>query len=336
MSIQLVEKEIKEKVLAGEKFVTKFVDIGTGSGKLGNGVLQAEKADKFLQAMSEATVFLDRTKMITSTNHKRELDTMSMEIELYAGRVSGTPQNLSNSQSATFLTRTFSAEELRALTGIHKTALKENIEGKGFMNTLTQKFGEANGRALERVLIYGNTSSEDATVTNGYKVINGILQTATSDTNATSNLEIDLTSAATTILEKVRAIIDAFPDKYKEPGNVVMFVPALITRTLRRYLADNHDKFGDIYEVTKNGDLVIEDVVFITVPAFSTPKNGFTKKPFIITTKENIQWLADPDNIEVEAQFVLRANSWDIASTIYADINYAFSDAIAIGTVKEA
>lgn len=335
MSMQIVEKEIKEKILAGDKFVTKFVDIGSGSGKLNNGVLQAEKADKFLQAMSEATVFLDRTKMITSTNHKRELDTMSMEIELYAGRVSGTPQTLSTSQSGTFKTRTFYAEELRALTGIHKTALKENIEQKGFMNTLTQRFGEANGRALERILIYGDTDSTE-TIASGYKVIDGILKTIDDDSDAVDNLEIDLTTNTSSILDKVRAIIDAFPDKYKEPGNVVMFVPALITRTLRRYLADNHDKFGDLYEVTENGDLVIEDVVFITVPAFSTPKNTFTKKPFIITTKENIQWLADPDNIEVEAQFVLRANSWDIASTIYADINYAFSDAIACGTVKES
>ena len=203
------------------------------------------------------------------------------------------------------------------------------------MNTLTQKFGEANGRALERILIYGDTDSTE-TIASGYKVIDGILKTIDDDSSAVDNLEIDLTTNTSSILDKVRAIIDSFPDKYKEPGNVVMFVPSLITRTLRRYLADNHDKFGDLYSVTEKGDLVIEDVVFITVPAFSTPKNTFTKKPFIITTKENIQWLADPDNIEVEAQFVLRANSWDIASTIYADINYAFSDAIACGTVKES
>jgi len=334
MSIEIVEKEVRQRVLAGKKFVTKFVDIGTGSGKLNNGVLQAEKADKFLQAVSEATTFLDKTKMIVSTNHKRKLDTMSMDIELEAGRLSGTPQTLTNSQSATFKTRTFDAEELRALTGIHKTALKENIEGKGFMNTLTQKFGEANGRALERVLIYGDKDSAATGVATGYKVIDGILAKATDDTDAVSNLEFDLTAAD--IIAEFRAIIDAFPDKYKEPGNVVMFVPSNVKRALRRELTDNHDKYGNIYEITKDGDLVLEDVVIISIPAFSNPTNGFTKKPIVVATKENIQWLADPDNIEVEAQFVLRANSWDIASTIYADINYAFSDAIGIGTVKEA
>ena len=334
MSIHVAEKEIKDKILAGDKFVVKFVDIGTGSGKLGNGVVQAEKSDKFLQAMSEATVFLDKTKMITSTNHKRELDTMSMEVELEAGRISGTPQTLSNSQSATFLNRAFNAEELRALTGIHKTALKENIEGKNFMNTLTEQFGAANGRALERILIYGDTDSEVVGVATGYKVIDGILAKATSDTDAVSDLEFDLTSSD--IIGEFRAIIDAFPDKYKEDGNVVMFVPAAVKRAIRRELTDNHDKYGDIYEITETGDIVLEGVVIISIPAFSTPTNGFTDKPIVVATKENIQWLADPDNIEVESQFVLRANSWDIASTIYADINYAFSDAIAIGTVKEA
>ena len=136
--------------------------------------------------------------------------------------------------------------------------------------------------------------------------------------------------------EEVRAVIDAFPDKYKVPGEVVMFVPAAVNRAVRRELTDNQDKYGGLYEITATGDIVFEDVTFITIPAFSVPKNTFSDKPFIIATKENIQWLADPDNIEVEAQFVLRSNAWDIASTIYADINYAFSDAIAIGTVKEA
>ena len=333
MSMQLVEKEVREHVLAGKKFVTKFVDIGTGSGKLGDGVLQAEKSDKFIQAMSEATTFLDRTKIIVSSNHKRELDTMSFELELEAGRVSGTPATLSTSQDPTFANRTFSAEELRALTGIHKTALKENIEGKNFMNTLTEQFGAANGRALERILIYGDTSSTE-TIASGYKVVDGILAKATADSAVTDDLEIDLTE--TDILAEVRTVIDAFPDKYKVPGQVVMYVPAAVNRAVRRQLTDNQDKYGGLYEITATGDIVFEDVTFITIPAFSVPKNTFSDKPFIIATKENIQWLADPDNIEVEAQFVLRSNAWDIASTIYADINYAFSDAIAIGTVKEA
>ena len=333
--MSIVEKEVKSKVLAGKKFVVKYVDIGTGAGKLGDGVVQAEKSDKFIQAMSDATVFLDRTKMITSTNHKRELDVMSMDIELEAGRVSGTPQTLSNSQSATFLTRSFDAEELRALTGIHKTALKENIEGKAFMDTLTQTFGEANGRALEKVLIYGDTSSQVVGVSTAYKVIDGILAKIGADSAAIADdLEFDLT--AQDIIAEFRAIIDAFPDKYKEPGNVVLFCPANVKRALRRELTDNHDKYGDIYEITADGDLILEDVYVISVPAFSNPTNGFTDKPIVITTKENIQWLIDQDGIEVESQFVLRANIWDIASTIYADINYALSEAIACGTVKEA
>lgn len=332
--MKAVASHLQEKVSSGENFTIKFVDIGSGSKKLNDGVVQAEKSDKFMQALSEATTFLDKIKIVTSTNHKRELDIMSMDIELEAGRIEGTPQTLSNSQGADFITRSFNAEELRALTGIHKTALKENIEGKAFMNTLTGEFGKANGRALERVLIYGNKDSEEEDVPTGYLVIDGILTKVTNDSKAVSNLEFDLTS--NDVIGQFRTIIDEFPDKYKEPGNVVMFVPNAVRRALRRELTDNHDKYGDIYEITKDGDLVLEDVYVFSVPAFSTPKNGYTAKPIVVATKENIQWLSDPDNIEVEAQYVLRANKWDIASTIYADINYAFSDAIMIGTVKEA
>ncbi len=332
--MKAVASHLQEKVMGGENFTIKFVDIGSGSKKLNEGVVQAEKSDKFMQALSEATTFLDKIKIIPSTNHKRELDIMGMEIELEAGRLNGEPQTLSNSQGADFLNRKFDAEELRALTGIHKTALKENIEGKAFMNTLTSEFGKANGRALERVLIYGNKDSEEENVPTGYLVIDGILKTAEDDSKAISNLEFDLTS--NDIIGEFRKIIDQFPDKYKEPGNVVMFVPNSVRRALRRELTDNHDKYGDIYEITKDGDLLLEDVYIFSVPAFSTPKNGYTEKPIVVATKENIQWLSDPDNIEVEAQYRLRANSWDIASTIYADINYALSDAIMTGTVKEA
>ena len=44
MSIQTVENILKEKITKNENFVLKYVDIGSGSGKLGDGVLQAEKS----------------------------------------------------------------------------------------------------------------------------------------------------------------------------------------------------------------------------------------------------------------------------------------------------
>lgn len=334
MSIQLVEDTIKQNVLAGHGFVTKFVDIGQGTGKLNEGVLQAEKSDKFIQALSEATTFLDKTKLVISSNHKRELDTMAFDIELEAGRISGTPQVLSEYQNPTYGNRAFSAEELRAMTGIHRTAMKENIEGPGFMNTLTEQFGAANGRALERVLIYGDTDSTDTNVKSGYKVIDGILKKLTDDADV-NNEEIDLT--ATNPVAEVRALLDEFPDVYKDDGGLALFCPSSLKRAVRRYVADNHSAF-DVSEVviTRDGDITVEDVPLIPVPAFSVPTNGFESKPVILTHKENIQWLADPENIIVESDFNLRANVWDIASTMYADINFALPDASALAWLKEA
>ena len=53
MSIKIVENEIKQKVDLGQDFVVKFVDIGEGSGKLNNGVLQAEKSDKYIRHLED-------------------------------------------------------------------------------------------------------------------------------------------------------------------------------------------------------------------------------------------------------------------------------------------
>lgn len=335
MSIANVEKILTDKILNNQDFIMKFVDIGQGSGKLNDGVLKAEKAAQYLQAMTSSTVFLDQTKIITSHNHKRELDMMSFDVELEAGRISGVPQTLSEYQKPNFVTRAFNAEEYRALTGLHRTVLYDSIEQKRLMNTITQKFGEANGRALERTLIYGNSKSTESNVASSYKVNDGILKKLQDDSEIDQE-EIDLTATDSNPIKELRRMLDAFPDKYKDDKGMGFFVPRTLKTSIRRYLADNKDIESSIAFMTKEGDVMIEDVPLISVPAFSTLRNGFTKKPIILTHRENIQWLADPDNIIVESDFNLKSNTYDIASTMYADIQFAFTDATSLGFLKEA
>lgn len=118
MSLETVENILSQKIANNQDFVLKFVDIGTGSGKLNSGVLQAEKSDAYIQALTSKTVFLDQTKLVPSANHKKDLDVMSFEIELQAGRINGTPQTLSTYQDPTFSTRSFDAEEYGALNSL--------------------------------------------------------------------------------------------------------------------------------------------------------------------------------------------------------------------------
>lgn len=335
MSIALVENTIRDKILTGESFVTKFVDIGKGSGKLNNGVLQAEKSNKYIQALSNKAIFLEKTKLIPSHNHKRQLDMMSFDVELEAGRINGTPQTLENAQNPNFTDASFDAEELRALTGVHRTVLYDSIEGKNFMNTLTNTFAEANGLALERILLYGDKDSNEDDVATGYKVIDGIIKKVDDNSDITTE-EIDLTADDSNPIEEMRRMFDAFPDKYMVDGGMACFVPRVVKNAVYRLAADNKDKYGDVATITKDGNVMLEDIPLIPVPQFSTLRNGFTQKPVLLTHKENIQWLADPDNIIVESQFMLRSNVYDIASTMYADINFAFKDATSLAFVKEA
>ena len=204
------------------------------------------------------------------------------------------------------------------------------------MNTLTGQFGNANGRALERTLIYGNTASTESNVATSYKVNDGILKKLEDDSDIDQEA-IDLTATDSNPLKEFRRMLDLFPDKYKNDGGVAAFVPYSFKRAVWRYAADNHDKYAvnDVV-ITKDGDISIEEVPLVPIPAFSTLRNGFTKKPVILTHKENIQWLADPDNIIVESEFDLKSNKYYIASTMYADIQFAWSDASALAYVKEA
>ena len=203
------------------------------------------------------------------------------------------------------------------------------------MNTLTSRFAVANGLALERVVLYGDTSSNE-NVKSGYKVVDGVLKKLGDDADV-NNETIDLTAEDSNPLDEFRAFLDEFPDVYKIDGGMACFAPSLFTRSLYRYIADNQYKFGigDAY-ISKDGIPTVENVPVISVPQFSTPTNGFTKKPIILTHKENIQWLTDPEGILVESAFNLRANVWDIASTMYADINFAQEDATALAWLNEA
>ena len=53
---------------------------------------------------------------------------MQFDVELEAGRLEGVPQVLSDSQDPVFSDRSFDAEELRALTGLHRTVMKDSID----------------------------------------------------------------------------------------------------------------------------------------------------------------------------------------------------------------
>lgn len=334
MTMAAIENEIRSNILSNNNFgVLKFVDIGKGNGKLGDGVLQAEQLDKFLQELTEATTFLDNIKMHASDNDKLVLDTMGFDVELEAGRINGTPQTLTNSQDPNFLHRAFDAEELRALTGIHRTALRENIEQKGFMNTLAGKFGEACGRALERVLIYGDKDTTQTNISSGYKVVDGICKKI--EKEGENEVEgIDLTATDSNSLNEVRRLIDGLPDKYVEEGKLKLFAPEALKRDLLRYIADNKQGDASITYIKERNEMSVEGIPLISVPAFSNPRNGFGK-PIILTHEENIQWLVNNEKVIVEDDFVLRSNTWDIASTVYADIDFAFPDASIMGYLTE-
>lgn len=334
MALTMVENEIKKSVNLGKKFVIKFVDIGQGEGKLNDGVLQAEKADTYLQHLDEQAVFLNRTKRILSTNHKRQLDKMELRVELEAGRIEGVPQTLSDSQDPNFSSRYFNAEELRALTGLHTTVMKDSIEGAGFMNTLTNRFAVANGLALERILIYGDKSSNEE-VKSGYKVIDGICKKIGTDADI-KNETIDLTAEDSSPVNEFLRFLDMFPDVYKVDGGMACFAPYKFVSAVRRDLVTNHYRYNIDASISQDGVPILENVPLISVPQFSVPTNGFTKKPIILTHKENIQWLADPDDILVQSAFNLRSNTWDIASTMYNDINFEQEDASALAWLKEA
>lgn len=334
---------LQQKLQNEDKLIFKFVDIGKGEGNLNKGILPVEKQAEYLKEMLDATTFLDGISIKTNLENLRaEVDGMGMELELIAGRDSNNkPVALKDDDIVGVNTwnREFLAEKLRAITQYERDVLKYALTKKGFEQELVNMFGAANGLALERVLIYGNKKANSSTAeSTGYLKVDGIIKKLQDDgNNPVGEVQLTQHQYDETLYHQLWDILDSTPDKYLESAK--WFVPREIISFARRYVALNKDN-GSIEYIQQTGEFQIEGVPLISVPAFSTLRNGFTKKPLILTyasaTGCNIQGAIDKEQMEIETDFHLRSDMTDIASRNYADINFQYLDGTTLAFLTVA
>lgn len=305
-----------------EHGIIKFVDIGASS--LNKGVLSTEKLAAFIQEMKSATTLLDAARLIPMNSFKKDIDRITMDIELEAPtRDPTTGAETLTDQDPTFAENTLDAVKLRAKTGLTREALEDNIEGQMLETTLTSLFGAAAGRALERVFIYGDTSVTSSSVATGYKAVNGWIKKNDNKLYGTgTGKDIDFTIVDPSKDTYPLAVIkDALDTNYL--NGAVFFTPTSIALSYQRALKSKDTNLGDQANL-QNGQLTFEGYPVIPVPALDKPYADaafFGKKAIFFGPPSNIvygMW----KNVEIRPYEDIANDKWAFYLRLRGDCHY--------------
>lgn len=305
--------------------IIKFVDAVSTS--LNTSVLQVEKEAAFIREMQKATVMLDGSRYIPMKSDKHDIDRITMELDLEDGsRNSSTGLITLTEQDPTFALNELDAVKLMAKTQITYEALEDNIEQGTLETTITQLFGNAAGRSLERVFIFGDeTLSAGVNVPSGYTKVDGWAHEVDADQvvygGGTAN-QRDFDPSD--IDDMLTVMYDKLDPDYLE--GAVFYLPTSKVSAYRRSLKSKDSPLGD-QAVLQNGNLTFEGVPIRRVPALDYPVNNAT---FAANVSKEVAFLGRPSNfvhgfkrgIMVESDKDVEHQMYKFILSLRADCNF--------------
>jgi len=271
--------------------VIKFVDTVVSS--LNTSVLQVDKEAAFIQELQKATVMLDASRFIPMRSDKHDIDRITMEIDLEDGSRNGSTGVITlTDQDPTFTLNELDAVKLMGKTRLTYEALEDNIEQGTLETTVTQLFGSAAGRSLERIFIFGDTDlTPGASVPSGYAKVNGWAQKVDADQilyggGAVNARDFDPTD----IDDMLTKMYDAIDPEYL--NGAVFYLPTSKVSAYRRSLKSKDSPLGD-QAVLQSGELTFEDIPVRRVPALDYPVNSAA---FATNISKEVAFLGRPNN----------------------------------------
>lgn len=279
-----INEKLGEVIRNGGIF--KFVD--TVASSLNTSVLQVEKEAAFVQEMQKATVMLDKSRYIRMKSDKKDIDRISMELDLEDGsRNASTAAITLTDQDPTFALNELDAVKLMAKTRLTYEALEDNIEQGTLEGTVTSLFGKAAGRSFERIAIFGDTTlTASASVPSGYTKIDGWAKVADSN----QILKSSAFSDGTDVENVFEVMIDEFDSSYLD--GAVFYVPKRRETEYRRALKSKDTPLGDS-AIEGSNQLYFEGCPVIPVPALDYPINSST---FNTNISKEVLFLGRPEN----------------------------------------
>lgn len=313
--------------------ILKFVDVGEGSGKLGGGVLAVEKAAEFIQAMKDETVILDAARYLSMKSDKRDIDLVSMRIEMHSARRDPVTGKIPlTSQDPKFKLNQLVAEKLMAMTSMTYEALEDNIQQGVLESVITSLFGGSIGAAEERIFVWGKKDADPTKVpSTGYTEVDGWLEKANPDNilyGGGSSTARDFDPATGAINDDdgmFAAMYDAMPSKYRKKA--VFFVPDKRNTEFRRTLKGKDTQLGDDAN-TGEKPLTFEGRPLVPAPVLDEPleqPDFFQPETIMFTDPANLVWGAKRDlMIETDKNIYDQMYYW--VASMRVDCNHENED----------
>lgn len=275
---------------------------------LGQSVLVAEQADRFIQVATLEPNILNRARRYTMTAPTRNIDRMEI-----AGDVLDLPANIATVDTIpTTYTNALGAYELVGVVGFEDATLEENLERENFENTVIEMYARAVGINLEKFMLTADTGGAGI-----YALTDGWLKLAA---NQLTGANFDVTD----VEDMFDKIILGTPKNYL--GNITEFV-FYVTYKIR----------DDYHNRLKQRGTLLGDQALQGQPRLFYKGVELVFNQSIPTGKA---WFVRPSNaayglfrdIRLEPDRVPKARKTDMVLTVRADANYDDENAATVAS----
>lgn len=248
-------------------------------GTPGKAILNPEQAGKFLRTVTEESVVLKEANVFGMKSHTKNLDRISIEGRvLHSGYTSGgVTRALSDAEKATVTNfqNQLVAKKLKTQAIIEDDELEDNIEGKGFINTLLDEIGLKVSYDQEVWALYANsdliTYAEDnlLNTTKGWLAKAHYQLYGKESASGAGDEHFDIYDGETSITN-VEALFDklieSLPKKYiRNRQQMRFYVPYEIEKAYRDTLKARGTPLGDS-TITGYQPLAYENIPIVQVP----------------------------------------------------------------------
>jgi hypothetical protein len=306
------KSEILERIDAALKSAMTVADFGLG-------ILQPEKAEKFVRAMENDTSILPEARYIKMNSHTRDIDRIGfgtrISIPGKAGGVTYVPDD-DDIVKPTEATNQLIAREVIAVAGIEDDALEDNIEKAGFEDTLLELVGEAVGRDLEELALLGDTDSSDTyiAITDGWAKL-----AANAVYGAGAGKDFD--PAGTDYpMDMFEAMLGALPKKYlKDRSKWRFYVPFDVENKYRDLMIKRETGLGDT--ALQNAEPVSYKGILVKIAPVIERASAEVGDIAMLAYPDNLCWGVWRD-IKMEPDRLPKARRTDIVVSTRVDANY--------------
>ena len=300
-------------------------------GDLNEGVLVADKFDRFVQVVQHSTVILEDARFIEMQSHQVEIDRVGFIGRILRAAVEGEALDSAEHVKPNFYTNKLIAQELQAITGIKDQALRRNIERGNFEDTLIDLFGEAAGRDLEEWFILGDKAIGDDAV---LKIIDGWAKLAENKiygSGGDANFDPDDKTYPENMFE---AMLSAVPKQYfQNPPEWKFYVDWETQNAYYNLLKDRGTNLGD-RAWTEAAAVPYKGVPVTYVPMMERSQSGHAGDIAMLQHPDNMVWGLFHE-ITVEKDRIPKERKTDFVLTLEGDCNYEDENAAVVAFIDK-